>query len=159
MAVTLVLLRHAEAADKEAGRADFDRELTGKGRKQAERVGRQMAHRSLQPDLVVTSPAPRALQTAEIACAAMGIPAGSLRHDESIYENDVPDLLDVARRNGGTSRRLMLVGHNPSLSGLATLLSGRRIDLGKGDAVVLEGPDSWMQLGQATMTVVAELEA
>ena len=160
MTVELVLLRHAEAADKEAGRSDFERELTGRGRKQAERAGRQLAQRGLQPDLVVTSPAARARQTADLACKAMGIPPAQVREDLGIYENDVPDLLDIARRNGGKVRCLMLVGHNPSLSALAGLLCGRgAVDLGKGDAAVLSGPGTWDRLGQETLDLKEHLEA
>src|ERR1041385_502211 len=102
MPVELVLLRHAEAADKESGRSDFERELTGKGRKQAERMGRQLAHRGLHPDLVVTSPAARALPTAQVAARELGTPDGGLARDEAIYESNVPDLLDVLRRHGAS---------------------------------------------------------
>ena len=160
MPVELVVLRHAEAADKEAGGNDFQRELTGKGRRQAERMGRQLAHRGLHPGLVVTSPAARALQTAEIAAGELGIPADRLAHDGAVYESNVPDLLDVLRRHGAGHRRVMLVGHNPSLEALVDLLSGATgTELGKGDAAILRGAGTWSDLGQHRLALAARLEA
>jgi len=160
MTVELVLLRHAEAADKEAGRSDAQRELTKKGEKQAERMGRLLAHRGLRPDLVVASPAARAAQTSRIACAELGVPADAQRTDGAIYESDIPDLLDVLRRHGGTAPRVMLVGHNPSFEAFAAFL-GRRdaVHLGKGDAAVLAGPGTWAELGQHALTLREVLEA
>lgn len=158
----LLILRHAEAIDKQAGFTDFDRVLTKKGETQADRMGRLLAHRDLRPDLVVSSPAPRALQTAERACKAIGIPADGLRQDETMYEAGVPTLLDVIRRHGGRAARLMIVGHNPSLEDLAALLLGKghgEVDLGKGDCLVLAGPAGWDRIGQEPMKLRDHLEA
>jgi phosphohistidine phosphatase len=156
----LLLLRHAEAVDKDVGVTDFQRVLTPKGEKQADRIGRLLAHRGLHPDLVVSSPAPRALQTAQHACAALGIPLGDVREEPEVYEASVPTLLDLLRRHGGASKRLMLVGHNPSLRDLGALLSGGDgdLDLGKGDVFVLSGKAGWDRLGQEPMRLVETLE-
>src|SRR5688572_9916847 len=82
----LLLLRHAKAADTEPGGTDFDRPLTAEGERQADRIGRLLARRGLHPDAIVTSPAARALRTAQHAAGAVGFKASAIEQDPRIYE-------------------------------------------------------------------------
>lgn len=113
-----LLLRHAKAADKAAGQQDFDRPLTGKGEGQADRIGRLLAHRELHPDVIVSSPAVRALQTAHRAAVGLGIPVAAIRRDPRIYEAGPMVLAEILAKLD-QHRRPMLVGHNPGFEQLA----------------------------------------
>lgn len=113
-----ILLRHAKAVDKPSGMRDFDRLLTGKGEDQADRIGRLLAHRNLHPDIIVSSPAARALQTAQRAAVGLGIPKKEIQTDPRIYEAG-PMVLAEILATLETHMRPMLVGHNPGFEQLA----------------------------------------
>lgn len=113
-----LLVRHAKAADKDVGMNDFDRPLTGKGEDQADRIGRLLAQRELRPDVIVSSPAARALQTAQLAAVGLGIPHKDIRTDARIYEAGPMVLAEILLSLEKHSRP-MLVGHNPGFEQLA----------------------------------------
>jgi phosphohistidine phosphatase len=120
-----VLIRHAKAAD---GDRDRRRPLTREGRVAAEGIGRYLTEAEIVPDLVVVSPAQRAGET--WAAAARAVPdAPEPDADERIYDNTVDALQDVTRETPIDVATLVLVGHNPSMHGLA-----QAIDDGRGDA-------------------------
>ncbi|MEA3166484.1 MAG: phosphohistidine phosphatase [Thermoplasmata archaeon] len=115
----LLLLRHAKAIGHDEGVPDFDRPLTSEGQRQAERVGRLLAHRTLHPDVVITSPAARALQTAQLAAVALGVKASAITQDARIYEGGPQVLAEILAHAVATHKRPMLVGHNPGFEQLA----------------------------------------
>ena len=115
----LYLLRHADAEPNAL--TDADRPLTDVGREQTERVGRFCQRHSLRPELLVSSPFRRAVETAQPVAAALGVEcvvdpflASGMRPEEGLRE------LQVYRR----ARGVMLVGHQPDLGLLAASLIG-----------------------------------
>lgn len=115
----LLLLRHAKSAWDTDAATDFDRPLTQRGRQAAPQMGHWMHHRGLRPDHVVSSPAKRALQTAEKICVELQVDQGAIHWEPRIYEANVHTLLKVLAECPAKARRVLLVGHNP---GLETLL-------------------------------------
>ena len=81
---TLYLLRHAKSSWKETNLADFDRPLSGRGRKASEAVGSFLKDEEVNLDLVVSSPAVRARQTIELVLRAAKMKP-ELRLDERIW--------------------------------------------------------------------------
>ena len=79
MSKTLYLLRHAKAGPQAAGQRDHDRELTGRGRREAAALGSRSAADGELPELVIASTAVRAVQTAALWAKAAG-PAGTAHH-------------------------------------------------------------------------------
>ena len=73
----LVLIRHAKSSWKNPGLRDFDRPLNKRGKADAPEMGRRLAQRSLMPDRLLSSPAKRAIRTAEIIADAIGFPPGA----------------------------------------------------------------------------------
>jgi phosphohistidine phosphatase len=115
----LILLRHGKAeADSSSGQ-DFDRALTGRGRRDAALVARKLADVGHRPDLVLVSPAARAVQTWE--AAAPFFPAAEVEMAPALYHIDPQDILDLAKAQ--TARTVMVVGHNPGLGELAAWLA------------------------------------
>jgi phosphohistidine phosphatase len=117
----IYLLRHAHAGNAEdwAG-DDSKRPLSGKGRKQAKRLGHFLAERGIKPDAIVSSPKVRAVETAELV-------AGSLKKDVRVDQRlagflDVAALAALVEEAGGS--RVLLVGHDPDFSDLAAALVG-----------------------------------
>jgi phosphohistidine phosphatase len=112
--VSIHLLRHADAGDPETWQGDDAvRPLSPKGVRQAERLGRHLVAAGFEPDVVLTSPKLRALQTAEIVGRALGIEP---RTEEQLA--GAPGLRELARilADGGSPRRPVLVGHDPEFS-------------------------------------------
>ncbi len=117
---TLVLLRHGKS-DWSGDHPDHDRPLAPRGRRQAAEAGTWLAAHGPPLDLAVVSPAARARATWELAAAELSDPP-VVRVAEAAYTFDGEDLLDLVRGLDG-HRAVALVGHNPALEELLTLLT------------------------------------
>lgn len=119
----LLLFRHAKAEKLVSDITDFERPLKSRGKKAASLVGSFIARKKIQPDLVISSPAERARQTASLAIVAAGIKA-DLRFDERIYEASAAQLLSVVKQIDEGASVALLVGHNPGFEDLQSDLTG-----------------------------------
>lgn len=121
---TLFVLRHAKSSWDDPNLADFDRPLNDRGMSAAPFMGGIIADRDLTPDVIVSSPAVRAHETAKLVKKAGNLDA-EIRLDESIYEASPRTLLQVVTRIDDGFRSAMIVGHNPGMEGFVRLLTGR----------------------------------
>jgi phosphohistidine phosphatase len=147
----LLLVRHAKSSWKDAARADIDRPLNGRGRRDAPRVGAYLAARGFLPDRIVSSPARRARKTAQLLAAALtGAGEQIIVLDPALYEAGAALLLERVRAFEDTWQNVMLVAHNPGLTDFANLLTAIGIDnLPTCGVIVTElAIDSW-QLAEA----------
>jgi phosphohistidine phosphatase len=128
MAQQLWFLRHGEAEPHDA-RPDFDRRLTERGEQQSRAAGRALAALGLSFQLVVTSPRVRALDTARLACEAVG--CEPIADDRLGSGFDVDAALELAAA-AGEAKRVLFVGHNPDFVEIVGDLTGATIDLKKG---------------------------
>jgi phosphohistidine phosphatase len=118
----LYLLRHADAGDPMAWKGpDADRPLSGKGEKQAERLGRFLKEVGFKPDAVLSSPKARAAQTAEIVARHLGVPVTT---DDRLAGALEIDGVEAILRHAGDPTRPVLVGHDPAFSDLLEALTG-----------------------------------
>ncbi|HKJ83146.1 MAG TPA: histidine phosphatase family protein [Mariprofundaceae bacterium] len=124
----LLLVRHAKSSWKDAGLDDFDRPLNKRGVHDAPMMGSRLAKRHIHPDMIVSSPAKRAVQTAEALAASLKVPAPRLICDRSVYEASTATLLKVIEGFDDEKSCVMLVGHNPAMTLLANALAGHVID-------------------------------
>ncbi len=137
MSKTLWLLRHGDA-EAHGSRADFDRALTSRGERQARAAGRALRQLGVTFDFVFASPRVRALETARLACAELGIePIVHQPLSGGFSLDDVKELI-AATRDG---QALLLVGHEPDMSGLVLALQGGHVAMKKGGlaSVRIEG--------------------
>lgn len=118
---TLTLLRHAKSSWDDDALPDHDRPLAARGLDDAPRMGLRLAARGLEPDLILSSTAARARQTAELVLAGLGGTA-ELRSDPRIYLASPGELLAVIAGVGDDIRELMLVGHNPGMTELVRMI-------------------------------------
>jgi phosphohistidine phosphatase len=73
MLMRILFIRHAAAANKAAFiGSDLNRPLTDEGRKEAQKMFKALANLYPQPNLIISSKAMRARETAEIFCACFG---------------------------------------------------------------------------------------
>ena len=121
MSRTLILLRHGKS-DWSTGDNDFDRPLKKRGRHASALVGKWLMSNDRVPDFIVSSPAKRAMQTAEIACEATGSRNIKIFKQKHIYLATPEELLYVLEDCPSEASRVMLVGHNPGLTSFANYL-------------------------------------
>jgi phosphohistidine phosphatase len=122
---TLFLIRHAKSSRDDIALPDKDRPLNDRGRRDAPKMGERLAKRDVKPDLILSSPAMRALETAEIIAKKLDYRRNDIVVDERLYAVGADDLLDVIHKLGGKLERVMLFGHNPELTKLAHRLSSK----------------------------------
>jgi phosphohistidine phosphatase len=120
---TLLILRHAKSSWDNPDLADFDRPLNRRGLQTAPFVGNLMRERQVRADLILSSPARRARETATIIKEAAEI-AAEIRYDERIYEASPISLLYILAETENEFESVLLVGHNPGLEGLIKILTG-----------------------------------
>ncbi len=126
----LYLLRHADAGDPMAWPGDdAERPLSAKGKRQARRLGSMLADIGWKPDLILTSPKVRAAQTARIVGHAVQVEPDDERRLAMAFElRDVGSIL----ADHPEAKRIVLVGHDPDFSAVASTLTGAAIELRKG---------------------------
>jgi phosphohistidine phosphatase len=125
---TLFLLRHAKSSWDDPSLQDFDRPLAERGRRDAPRIGSALAERSGLPELIVSSPAVRAIQTIELVAKSAGY-KGEIELDEHVYGASASELIKIVRNLPDNRSSIMLVGHNPGFEDLLSRLIGSRREM------------------------------
>ena len=116
----LILVRHAEAAEKLNNQPDKERELTSVGKNNASQIGVYLFREKFQPDIIISSAAKRAKETAQLIASQLSFDPKEIIYNSLLYEvansrvfleqtNTIPDRFDT----------VMLVGHNPIFSHMA----------------------------------------
>jgi phosphohistidine phosphatase len=137
MARQLWLLRHGEAEPHDA-REDAARRLTPRGERQSHIAGAGLAALGVELTAAYTSPRVRALDTAKLACQALGVEPAV---EEALSGGWNADDARALMEGHDADARILVVGHEPDLSQVVFDLVGGRIDLKKGGvaAVRLDG--------------------
>jgi phosphohistidine phosphatase len=120
---TLILMRHAKSAWDDPHQKDIDRPLSLRGRKAAPRVGAWLKAEGYRPDLVLCSTAARARETLELV--EPSLPGGTeVTFLRALYMAAPREMLDEIAKAPAAVATVMLVGHNPGIGSLASLLAG-----------------------------------
>lgn len=124
----LLICRHAKSSWKDMNLADIDRPLNKRGKMNAPEMGKLLQQRSLQPDLIVSSPARRAFATAARIAGELDIPKKKIQIEDAVYNSYPAKLVKVVQSFDDVHERVMIVGHNPEITVLANLLGSLHID-------------------------------
>jgi phosphohistidine phosphatase len=147
---TLFILRHAKSSWDNANLSDFDRPLNERGLKAAPLMGETMLENQFEPELILSSPAKRAEQTAVLVKRSANI-AGEIRYDERIYEATSARLLEVISEQKENAESILLVGHNPGLEGLIRALTGEMQAMPTAALAVIDLEiDKWSEVKSAS---------
>jgi len=145
----LHIVRHAQAASRKDHQTDFDRKLTEKGAKTARAVARRLRKAGFSADCMITSPAPRALETARVFAREMKYSLKKIDTQQVIYDGaDNASLLAFVRELPAKDSDAFLFGHDPTFTKLANhLVPSLNQPLPK-CAVVTIGfeTDNWMDI-------------
>ena len=150
---TLYLLRHAKSSWKDAGLADFDRPLNGRGRRACETIGAFLKEKEITFDLALSSPAVRARETIDLILRSAKL-RPQLRYDERVYEATPERLLDVVSQLENENKTVVLVGHNPGMQELLTLLTGATEEFSTATLAKVNFKNSkWAEVGMRKATL------
>ena len=121
MSRELWLLRHGKAERFDSSE-DYDRTLKGRGKRDAIRIGEWLKEGQLIPEVVISSPAIRAITTAKIVCDVFGIDHRHIQQEKRLYDEGLVRVKSVLVDCPATFSRVLLVGHNPELEDLLIYL-------------------------------------
>jgi phosphohistidine phosphatase len=153
---TLFLIRHAKSSRDDPSLPDRDRPLDDRGKQDAPKMGKRLAKRDVKPDLVLSSPALRALTTAQLIAEEVGYKRKDIVVDNRLYASSADDLLAVIHALDKKLNSVMLFGHNPEFTDLAHRLSSDIIDMPTGAVAEFHFDTKvWSDLGELQPAKVA----
>jgi phosphohistidine phosphatase len=125
---TLILIRHAKSSWDNTALSDFERPLSDRGYRDAPRMAKRLKEKDLAPNLLLASPANRALTTAKIIAEGIDYPVENIQTNRSIYHAGEDELLSIVQHLPDSTDVVMLFGHNPGFTDFANSLTNSRID-------------------------------
>lgn len=152
----LLLVRHGKSEWGNAHLQDFDRPLNPRGHRDAIEMAIRLQQKDLVPQVLISSPALRAITTADHFAQLWEKPAGQMKQEEKIYEADITGLLEVVNHLSNNLHRAAIFGHNPGFTDFANYLSNGNIyNIPTCGIVLLEfQTDDWAEIGKGTGTLI-----
>jgi phosphohistidine phosphatase len=143
----LFLIRHAKSDWGDPGLDDIQRPLNDRGKSDAILMGEKLKEKFSVPDVVISSPAKRAIKTAQRITETIGF-AGNASIVDSLYEFEVPAYYRAVEQLSDKARTAFLFGHNTVISEFAKELIGEFIGVIPTCAVVVVDLeiDSWLEI-------------
>lgn len=118
---TLHILRHGKSSWDYPGIDDLDRPLIDRGIKNVIATGNYLLETFGEPDIIISSPAIRALHTAMLIARTCNVSYGKVIIDERIYENYSSSIIEVVEEMPANYDKIVVVGHNPMLTEFCNL--------------------------------------
>ncbi|MBL7825535.1 MAG: histidine phosphatase family protein [Saprospiraceae bacterium] len=157
MMKTLFLVRHAKSSWDNPGLRDFDRPLNERGLHDAPKMGQLLAKQGEMPDLLVSSPAKRAISTAIYFAEAFHINPEKIVREASIYEAFPMEIVRLISSLPDTADTVVVFGHNPTFTEVANRFTEDFIDNLPtcGVVKIKSDADSWQSFYEGNSKVVA----
>ena len=121
-------MRHAKAESATLQFSDEDRALTPKGVDDAKKLATKLVKKDIEFDLILTSPAIRAITSAQIIANRLD-QKQSLRVEKKLYQADSTTLLAIVGKLHKKIKSILLVGHNPELEDFAAYMTGESVSM------------------------------
>ena len=152
MAKRLIIVRHGKSDQVQHGLSDFERILNHRGNKNAHEMAERMSAKDIAPELLVSSPASRAISTAKHFADVYNIPYGKIQQELSIYEANTTALLNVVNKLNNNYAVAALFGHNPGVTEFVNYLADANIyNLPTASVSMIEFPfDDWSLVSRQT---------
>ena len=156
---TLIIVRHGKSSWAYPDLEDFYRPLKPRGINDAFAIGEELVRLDVFPDLILSSPAIRAMNTAIIIARKLDFPLQRIRANESIYEASTYHLINLISNVEDSNETLMIFGHNPSFTSLINQLQDEALyNLPTCGVVSFELPiNSWSEIAASNGKKVLEL--
>lgn len=121
--LTLSLLRHAKSSWKNSSLPDHERPLASRGQADAPIMGRAMAERGIDPELVLCSSARRTVDTLALVLPELKVEP-KVAYEDALYHPSPTEMFQMLRETQPGASRVMIMGHNPELQAFALDLIG-----------------------------------
>ena len=154
----LYILRHAQSAGTQAGSTDKDRSLTAVGKESALRLGLMLNKDEIGIDLIVTSTAVRAIETARLVNESLKLPPIKVKQESDLYVAFPSTLWEIVMSLPSDAHRVLVVGHNPVLSEFAGALLSKPVDLSACECLAIEWPGEWNKRPAGACKLIAEFQ-
>lgn len=115
----IILVRHAKSSWQEPALEDIERPLKHRGERDAPVIGQRLKERDIKPDLMISSPATRAIDTARLIAKEIGYPVKKIVIDSHLYAHGPDGILNAILTVEDKFDEIMLFGHNPDITTLA----------------------------------------
>lgn len=149
----LVILRHGKAEQDTMDKDDYDRVLSDRGGRNASDMGEFILNQWGVPDLILSSSARRAHDTAILAAQSLGYPQEEIRTDQNLYFAPSRWIMNVISKLPDEVNRCLYVGHNPGVTDLINDLGVRLDNLSTSSAACFElNIDSWADISTEKVT-------
>lgn len=154
---TLYLIRHAKSSWDSPGLRDFNRPLNERGLHDAPRMAQRLAQDGVRPDLLVSSPAKRALTTALFFAGTFGVADDAVLRHSDIYEATPQQILRIVHELPDTAHTVLLFGHNPTFTEVANRFSDTFIQNVPTCGIVRieSSAPNWREFGEGNAQVMA----
>jgi phosphohistidine phosphatase len=151
----LFIIRHAKSDWDNPNLDDFDRPLNNRGLKAAPMMGQRLKTRNIMPDMILSSPASRAITTAQLIAKEIGFEK-SITQNHYIYEAYVNSLQETVSYIHDENDTVFLVGHNPGVSALAYVLADFKEQLPTCAVVEIQFEcHSWLDVSKDNASVIS----
>ena len=150
---TILVMRHAKARQDD-GALDHERKLTGRGKRDARRIGEELRSRDLMPDAIIASTAKRTRGTARRVAEACGYD-GAVELNPGLYLEGLDRYLRALAAIPDAVERVLIIAHNPTLEALVDHLTGRVVTLPTAAVATIDLPAvRWPDVARATRGVL-----
>lgn len=110
---TVYIVRHGKSSWENPDLPDHFRKLLPEGEKRTEKVGRHLRMKLINPDLIITSSATRALETAKIMARELRYPPDQININTTFYRTGNDEIMETLYELPEEIESVMLVGHDP----------------------------------------------
>lgn len=147
---TLLIMRHAKSSWEEEGLRDRERPLNKRGRRDAPAMGVLLRERNFRVDCIISSPAVRALSTAEAVAEELQYGKDGIEQDARLYGASSAQMLMVIHSWESRWNTVLMVGHNPGLTHLVNQLTGMGVENvpTAGIVTIRYAVEQWCDIGE-----------
>jgi len=120
---TVILIRHAKTEEWSPEKNDFERRLKSRGKSDSKLIAELLKKEGIIPDHVISSPAHRAMETAEIFCEILDYPESAIQEEQDLYDGiSTQSFLNLLAGIDQSKETVFVIGHNPNIYYLAANL-------------------------------------
>lgn len=113
---TLYLIRHAKSSWDDPYQKDLERPLNKRGLRDAPAMGKKLKEKEIHPDLMLTSPAQRALTTCKLIADIIGYSPDNISIDKNLYHASEDQILSVVHKLNDKNDEVIIFSHNPGIT-------------------------------------------
>ncbi len=123
----LFLIRHAKSSHDDLKTKDIDRKLNNRGNEEAPIMGKFLQEQGVKPDLIFSSPAIRALETAKLFSKELNYPEAAILINSDLYSFNQSIIMSFILSINPSAETALLFSHNPTFYELANYFTQNKI--------------------------------